>query len=60
MVLRFAVWGQTVRGQFKDERGANLAEYGILVMLIAVLAIAAITIVGDQTMSNVSDISSAL
>jgi Flp pilus assembly pilin Flp len=59
-MLRLAVWSQNVRRQFRDERGANLAEYGILVVLIAVLAIAAITVVGDQTMSNVSGVSSAL
>jgi pilus assembly protein Flp/PilA len=32
----------------KDEEGASLAEYGLLLALIAVVCIAAITLLGTQ------------
>lgn len=41
-----------------DQRGANLVEYGILVLLIAVVAIAAVTWVGDENSEMWSTISS--
>ncbi len=40
-----------------DERGANLVEYGILVLLIAIVAIAAVTWVGDENSEMWSTIS---
>jgi pilus assembly protein Flp/PilA len=44
----------------RDERGAALVEYGILVGLIAVLCIAAISIVGTQVSSWFSFVGSSL
>jgi pilus assembly protein Flp/PilA len=44
----------------RDERGAALVEYGILVGLIAVLCIAAVAIVGTQVSAAFSFIGSAL
>ncbi len=43
----------------RDEQGANLAEWGILVSLIAVIAILAITSVGDSNSEMFSEIGSA-
>lgn len=43
----------------KDERGANLIEWGILVSLIAVVAILAITTVGEENSEMFSVIGSA-
>ena len=43
-----------------DEDGASLVEYGLLVALIAVVAIIAITFVGQSVDSNFQDIGSAL
>ena len=43
-----------------DEQGAALVEYGILVGLIAVICIAAITIVGTQVSAAFSKIASQI
>ena len=44
----------------RDEQGAALVEYGILVGLIAVICIAAVVIVGTQVSTAFSKIASAL
>jgi pilus assembly protein Flp/PilA len=44
----------------RDEQGAALVEYGILVGLIAVICIAAVTIVGTQVSVAFSKIASQL
>ena len=43
-----------------DDEGASLVEYGLLVALIAVVAIIAVTFVGQQVDSNFQEIGSAL
>ena len=40
----------------RDEEGASLVEYGPLVALIAVVAIIAITFVGEQVSSNFDNV----
>ena len=40
----------------RDDDGANLIEWGILVSLIAVIAILAVTSVGDQNSELFSEI----
>jgi len=40
---------------FRDEEGASLAEYGLLLALIAVICIAAIAILGTKVSSMFSD-----
>lgn len=44
----------------KSERGAALVEWGLLVVLIAIVAIVAVTIVGDEVSANYSEIASGL
>jgi pilus assembly protein Flp/PilA len=39
-----------------DERGQGLAEYALILALIAVLAIAAVTFLGSQINSILSDV----
>jgi pilus assembly protein Flp/PilA len=51
---------QLVEGLRRDEHGAALVEYGILVGLIAVICIAAVVIVGTQISTAFSNIASAL
>ena len=51
----FAAWA---RAQAKTERGASLVEYALLVALIAVVCIAAVTLLGsaaDEKFSSVAD-----
>ena len=43
-----------------DERGAALVEYGFLLALIAVIAIAALTLLGGKVSTKFSTVSSSL
>ncbi len=50
-----------VRARFgRDERGASLVEYALLVALIAVVCIAAITFIGERASDNFSDVGESL
>ena len=44
----------------RDEEGAALAEYGLLVALIAVVCVVAVTALGTQISTAFSEIASAL
>ena len=44
----------------KTDHGASLIEYGLLVVLIALVAILAVTFAGDQTSTLYSEIASAV
>jgi pilus assembly protein Flp/PilA len=44
----------------RDEEGAALVEYGMLVGLIAVICIAAVTLLGQEVSDAFSNIASAL
>lgn len=43
-----------------DERGQGLAEYALILALIAVLAIAAVTFLGGQINAILSDVGGAI
>ena len=43
-----------------DERGAALVEYGLLLALIAVVAIAALTLLGGKVSDKFSQVGSSL
>jgi Flp pilus assembly pilin Flp len=49
-----------LRKMHKLQNGASLVEYGLLVLLIALVAILAVTFAGNQTSSLYSDIASAV
>lgn len=44
----------------KNSRGQTLIEYGLLLILIAVVVVAAVTLVGQRTNEKYSMVSSAL
>jgi pilus assembly protein Flp/PilA len=47
--------------RFQDEEtGASMVEYALLVVLIAIIAIVAISLAGDEISSTFSDIASSL
>ena len=52
-----ATW---LRAHLRDERGASLVEYALLVALIAIVCIAAITLLGQSASSKFSDVSGSL
>jgi pilus assembly protein Flp/PilA len=60
-MMKYAVVVWSKIEEFKnDERGASLVEYGLLVGLIAVVAIATITTVGTDIEAMFSDVADAL
>ncbi len=44
----------------RDDRGQGLAEYALILALIAVLAIAAVTFLGGQINSILSDVGNSI
>ncbi len=54
-----ALWNK-VTAFLKDERGASMVEYALLVVLIAIIAIVAITVAGRQVSSAFSTIADSL
>jgi pilus assembly protein Flp/PilA len=44
----------------KEEQGASMVEYALLVVLIAIIAIVAITIAGEQVSTAFSTIAATL
>jgi pilus assembly protein Flp/PilA len=50
----------TIRTRIKDERGASLVEYALLLALIAVVCIVAITFIGEKADESFSSSGSAL
>lgn len=57
-----AVWTriQSAYMALRDERGASLVEYALLVALIAVVCIAAVTLLGSAAEDKFSSIASAI
>jgi pilus assembly protein Flp/PilA len=49
-----------VQGRMRDEKGATAVEYGLMVGLIAVVIIAAVTLLGTELRSLFESISSSL
>ena len=46
--------------RFNDDRGASLVEYALLVALIAVVCIAAITLLGNNASTKFSQVAGSL
>ncbi len=45
---------------FKSDVGASMVEYALLVVLIAIVAITAVTLAGEEVSNTFSDIGSEL
>ena len=54
-----ALWTK-VNMWIKDEKGASMVEYALLVVLIAIVALVAIQIAGQEVNSTFSEIASGL
>ena len=44
------------RSAFSSDKGASMVEYALLVVLIAIVAITAVTLAGDEVSNTFSDI----
>jgi pilus assembly protein Flp/PilA len=51
---------EKIKNFLKDEEGASMVEYGLLVGLIAVVAIAAVTGVGTAVVTQFTAVATAL
>ena len=51
---------EIVKHRFRSERAASLIEWGLLVVLIAVVALVAVQFAGDQNSTMWSDIASSM
>jgi len=49
-----------IQTRFDSDRGANLVEYALLLVLIALVAIGAVAALGNGTSSHYSEITSQL
>jgi pilus assembly protein Flp/PilA len=59
-MLHYQFLAAWVRAQVKSERGASLVEYALLVALIAVVCIAAVTLLGSAAEEKFSSVASAI
>jgi pilus assembly protein Flp/PilA len=60
-ISNFQVVATYLRARFaRDERGASLVEYALLVALIAVVCIVAVTLLGANASSKFSSVGSSL
>lgn len=54
-----ALWTK-VTTWMKEEKGASMVEYALLVVLIAIIAIVAVQLAGQEVSTTFSEIDSAL
>lgn len=54
-----ALWTK-VSGWLKEEKGASMVEYALLVVLIAIIALVAVSLAGQEVSGTFSDIASGL
>jgi pilus assembly protein Flp/PilA len=50
------IWNELVRLQVAREEGQTMAEYGLLIALIAIVVIAAVTLLGTKISTAFTDI----
>jgi Flp pilus assembly pilin Flp len=54
------VWMQSKWQTFRDETGASMVEYALLVVLIAIVAIVAVALAGRSVSTTFADIATHL
>jgi pilus assembly protein Flp/PilA len=60
MITSYEFLATWLRAKFDEERGASLVEYALLVALIAVVCIAAITLLGNNASSKFSTVAGSI
>jgi pilus assembly protein Flp/PilA len=61
MMPTYDVLATWLRARFGgSERGASLVEYALLVALIAIVCIAAVTLLGNNTSTKITDVGNSL
>lgn len=59
-MLHYEFLATWARARAKTERGASLVEYALLVALIAVVCIAAVTLLGGAVDTKISSVAEAI
>ena len=60
MITSYEFLATWLRARFDDERGASLVEYALLVALIAVVCIAAVTLLGNNASSKFNSVATSI
>jgi pilus assembly protein Flp/PilA len=60
MITSYEFLATWLRARFDDEKGASLVEYALLVALIAVVCIAAVTLLGNNASSKFDSVASSI
>ena len=60
MITSYEFLATWLRARFDEERGASLVEYALLVALIAVVCIAAITLLGNNASSKFNSVATSI
>jgi pilus assembly protein Flp/PilA len=60
MITSYEFLATWLRARFDDEKGASLVEYALLVALIAVVCIAAVTLLGSNASSKFSSVGTSI
>ncbi len=55
-----AIWTKMIARYTGDDRGASMVEYALLVVLIAIIALVAISLVGQRTSQAFSTVGASL
>lgn len=58
-LLRLGTWLAVARPDRRDDRGASLVEYALLVALITIVCFAAVGFLGDEALDQYSDTGSS-
>jgi len=59
-MLTYEFLSTWLRARFEDEKGASLVEYALLVALIAVVCIAAVTLLGNNASSKFNSVGQSI
>ena len=60
MITSYEFLANWLRARFDDEKGASLVEYALLVALIAVVCIAAITLLGQNASTKLNSVAGSI
>ena len=60
MITSYEFLANWLRARFDDEKGASLVEYALLVALIAVVCIAAVTLLGKNASSKFDSVGQSI
>jgi pilus assembly protein Flp/PilA len=58
--LSFDIFATWVKAHFKSDRGATMVEYALMAALIAVVCIAAVTMLGGNAKSKFNSVGSSI